>query len=63
MGFLKIYGRALNWDESTNYFQLLRDNTVQNVISYLETEPNSSPKFGYEVKHCLMLGRIRQDSL
>ena len=49
MGFLKIFGIPLSFNESIKYHKIIRDNFVSFVIRALKNPGlNKSPLFGYE---------------
>lgn len=51
MGFLKIFGRALNFEESKEYFDFIKDSAFETVIQCILSTKDKKccPKFGYEV--------------
>ena len=52
MGFLKIFGNALDWEDSKQYFQKLKINGIFQIITWIkstDTQINEITKFGYEV--------------
>ena len=49
MGFLKIFGIVLKYDESKKYFKIIKDNFVNYVIKELKKRYTcKEPSFGYE---------------
>lgn len=48
MGFLGIFGRVLSFDESKEYFSILRENAVQLIVNAIKSETICEPQFGYE---------------
>lgn len=49
MGFLKVFGRALRYEESKQYHKIIKDNAVEAIIYSIRKEKKCSPQFGYEV--------------
>jgi hypothetical protein len=51
MGFLKIFGRALEFEESKIYIEKIRKFAVRTIIEWIKSakEKRCIPKFGYEV--------------
>jgi hypothetical protein len=52
MGFLKVFGRILEFEESEVHFETLRREAVETIITWMESISGKvcCPKFGYEVK-------------
>jgi hypothetical protein len=52
MGFLQVFGRALEFEESKQYIKQIRENALITIIDWIKSakEKRCSPKFGYEVK-------------
>ena len=48
MGFLKVFGRALLWDESKPHQKTVKDNAVKVIINAIKAEKQCRPQFGYE---------------
>jgi len=49
MGFLNIFGRVLEYDESKPFFKIIKDNFIDLVINALKKETNCRyPLFGFE---------------
>jgi hypothetical protein len=53
MGFLKLYGRLLDFGESKEYFNSIRERAVDCIIEWIESTKTIKccPKFGYEVEY------------
>jgi hypothetical protein len=49
MGFLKIFGRALDWEESKQYHKIIKDNALEKMLDFVVQDQRCCPKFGYEV--------------
>lgn len=51
MGFLEIFGKALEWEESKQYHDRIRQNALVVLIDLIKSvkDKRCSPKFGYEV--------------
>ena len=51
MGFLKIFGHPIEWEESKKYFHIIKKDALEKIIYWIKTvkEEIHSPKFGYEV--------------
>ena len=51
MGFLQIFGRALEWEESKKYHKKIRENAINTIIDWIKSakEKKCVGKFGYEV--------------
>ena len=51
MGFLEIFGKALEWEESKKYHEKIRENAIEVLIQWIKSvqHKKSKPKFGYEV--------------
>ena len=51
MGFLEIFGKPLEWEESKKYHKKIRENALITIIDWLKSakEKKCFPKFGYEV--------------
>ncbi len=51
MGFLKTFGRPLDFEESKPHFEQVRKNAVKTIIDWMNTTRGKvcCPKFGYEV--------------
>jgi hypothetical protein len=52
MGFLKTFGKPLDWDESKKYQNVIRKDALEKVIDWINSSKNKKccPKFGYEVR-------------
>ncbi len=52
MGFLKTFGRALDWEESKKHFENIRNDVVYKIIDWIKSAEKikSVPRYGYEVK-------------
>ena len=53
MGFLKIYGLPLEWEDSKQYIQKLKNEGIFQIIRWIKSTDykySEIPKFGYEVK-------------
>jgi hypothetical protein len=52
MGFLKTYGRPLDWEESKIYFDYIKKDALDKVIDWINATKKLScvPKFGYEIE-------------
>ena len=53
MGFLKIFGKALDFYESEKYFKIIKDSFVKYVIhafKEIKTKNYNIPLFGYEIE-------------
>ena len=53
MGFLKILGTTLNYNDSRKHFKSIKDNFVKYVIAHLNSlknQKNLKPLFGYELE-------------
>lgn len=52
MGFLQVFGRALEFEESKQHIKKIRENALVTIIDWIKSakEKRCSPKFGYEVK-------------
>lgn len=49
MGFLNIFGRVLEYDESKPFFKIIKDNFIEVVINALKSEQSCRyPLFGFE---------------
>lgn len=48
MGFLKVFGRALLWEESIPHHKIVKDNAVKVIINSIKSEKVCRPQFGYE---------------
>lgn len=53
MGFLKVFGKPLDWEESKQHFDKIKDNAVDAIIDWLAVSKLKTccPKFGYEVTY------------
>jgi hypothetical protein len=51
MGFLKTFGRPLDWDESEPYREIIRQDALDKIIDWINSTKSKKcyPKFGYEV--------------
>jgi len=53
MGFLKINGKSLTWEESKKYHKHIKTEAVKQIIKWMKSINDSpgckGPKFGYEV--------------
>ncbi len=51
MGFLKIFGRVLSFEESKEYFEMIREGAIESFLQWIIIIKNNKccPKFGYEV--------------
>ncbi len=51
MGFLKIFGKALEWEESKQHFEKIKKDIVLKLIDMVKSTEGvtAQPKFGYEV--------------
>ena len=51
MGFLKVFGRPLHWDESKEFHKIIKKDALEKIISWIEKtiDLKCYPKFGYEV--------------
>ena len=51
MGFLKIFGKALEWEESKQHHEKIKKEVVLKLIEMLKSTEGvtAHPKFGYEV--------------
>jgi len=52
MGFLKVFGRPLSFEESKVHFQKIRSSAVATIIDWINSSLGKRcfPKFGYEVR-------------
>lgn len=50
MGFLKVFGKALEWEESKPYHHVVKENAVERIIEFVTANTTCYPKFGYEVE-------------
>jgi len=52
MGFLEIFGKVLEWEESKKYHDTIRQNALTTIIQMIKSvkDKRCCPKFGYEVK-------------
>ncbi len=57
MGFLKIFGKALEWEESKQHFEKIKKDIVLKLIDMVKSTEGvtAQPKFGYEVPFLLSL--------
>lgn len=64
MGFLKIFGKALEFEESKEYHDTIRRDALEKIITWVNLTKGKCccPKFGYEVKYSFYIDRIPQDS-
>lgn len=58
MGFLEIFGKALEWEESKKYHDIIRQSALSNLINFIKINKEkkccseeSMAKFGYEVNN------------
>jgi hypothetical protein len=51
MGFLKIFGRAMDFEESKEHFDTIRRDALKKIIWWVNSTVNKNccPKFGFEV--------------
>jgi hypothetical protein len=51
MGFLKTFGRPLDWEESKKHLNTVRKDALEKIIDWINSAKNIKccPKFGYEV--------------
>jgi hypothetical protein len=51
MGFLKTFGKPLDWEESKQYISIIRKDALEKIIDWINTTKSKKccPKFGYEV--------------
>lgn len=52
MGFLKIFGIALEWEDSKEYIEKIKIQGINQIIKWIkstDTRIIEVPKFGYEV--------------
>ena len=51
MGFLKTFGKALEWDESKQHIEKIKKDVVLKLIEMVRSSEGVTayPKFGYEV--------------
>ena len=51
MGFLKTFGKALEWDESKEHIEKIKKDVVLKLIEMVRSSEGVTayPKFGYEV--------------
>ena len=51
MGFLEIFGKPLEWEESKKYHKKIRENAINTIIDWIKSakEKKCVGKFGYEV--------------
>ena len=51
MGFLKVFGRLLEFEESKQHFETIRNGAVDTIIDWMNSVSGKvcCPKFGYEV--------------
>ena len=51
MGFLQVFGRALEFEESKKHIKKIRENALITIIDWIKSakEKRCTPKFGYEV--------------
>lgn len=51
MGFLQIFGIALEWEQSKKYLNKIRENALVTIIDWIQNAKIKKclPKFGYEV--------------
>ncbi len=53
MGFLKVFGNALEYEDSKKFFQRIKDQGIDQIITLINNtlaRKSDNPKFGYEVK-------------
>lgn len=50
MGFLKVFGKALRYEESKEFHKIVKDNAVELILYSIQKEKKCSPQFGYEVR-------------
>jgi hypothetical protein len=60
MGFLKIFGRQLDFEESKEHFETIRKDAVKKFIWSINSNLNNNnkdykPKFGFEVNNYLKI--------
>jgi hypothetical protein len=51
MGFLKVFGRPLSFEESKVHFEKIKNGAVETIIDWINSSQGKRccPKFGYEV--------------
>lgn len=51
MGFLLVFGDPLDWEESKQYFEIIRNDALKKIIDWVLStkEKKCCPKLGYEV--------------
>jgi len=52
MGFLQVFGKALEFEESKKYLKKIRENALVTIIDWINSakEKSCCPKFGFEVR-------------
>lgn len=52
MGFLKTFGRPLDWEESKQHIEVIRKDALTKIIDWITSTQKLSchPKFGFEVE-------------
>jgi hypothetical protein len=60
MGLLKILGQVLNWEESQQYFDKIRNFAVEIIINLMNEsiKKEGVPRYGYEVIVILFTTRL-----
>jgi hypothetical protein len=56
MGFLKVFGIALEWEDSKPYIEKLKYQGITQIIRWIksvESRTCNVPKFGYEVQFAM----------
>ncbi len=51
MGFLKVNGKPLSWEDSKKYHNYIKGEAIKQIIRWMNsiTSHCQGPKFGYEV--------------
>jgi hypothetical protein len=59
MGFLLVFGRPLEYEESKQHFETIRKGAVEAIINWINETRSQvcCPKFGYEVSNKFSLFR------
>jgi hypothetical protein len=66
MGFLKTFGRPLDWEESKVYFDYIKNDALDKVIDWINVtkKMNCVPKFGYEFElHKVSLDNVEKKAM
>ena len=52
MGFLKVFGMVLEYEDSKKFFSKIKDQGIDQIANLINTtlmKKSENPKFGYEV--------------